>query len=96
MELKNKVALITGATAFPLGPAFSVSVETFDAALATNILSPRPTRTDTLVTVMGDEAAEQVGKTTLLRRLASPREIAEVILFPSPAAPAISAAPPSP
>jgi NAD(P)-dependent dehydrogenase (short-subunit alcohol dehydrogenase family) len=30
---------------------------------------------------MGDAAAEQVGKTTLLGRQASPREIAEVILF---------------
>jgi NAD(P)-dependent dehydrogenase (short-subunit alcohol dehydrogenase family) len=140
--------LVNNAAAFPLGPALSVGVEAFDAALATNIrapyfltaalapamitkgsgsivnittmaayvglpgtsayaatkaalssltrtwaaefstagvrvntLSPGPTRTDTLVTVMGDEAAEQAGKTTLLRRLASPREIAEVILF---------------
>jgi hypothetical protein len=42
-------------------------------------LSPGPARTDTLVTATGDEAAEQAGKTTLLRRLASPREIAEVV-----------------
>jgi len=31
--------------------------------------------------VVGDSSAEKAGKTTLLRRLASPLEIAEVILF---------------
>ena len=51
------------------------------AGVRVNTLSPGPTRTDTLLTAMGDEAAEQAGNTTLLRRLASPREIAEVILF---------------
>ncbi|MCX4480271.1 SDR family oxidoreductase [Streptomyces cellulosae] len=30
---------------------------------------------------MGEEGAEQVAKTTVLDRLASPREIVEVILF---------------
>jgi NAD(P)-dependent dehydrogenase (short-subunit alcohol dehydrogenase family) len=30
---------------------------------------------------MGDDGAAQIGKTTLLGRLATPREIAEVILF---------------
>jgi NAD(P)-dependent dehydrogenase (short-subunit alcohol dehydrogenase family) len=140
--------LVNNAAAFPMGPALSVGVEAFDAALATNIrapyfltaalapamvakgsgsivnittmaayvgmpgtsayaatkaalssltrtwaaefstagvrvntLSPGPTRTDTVVAAMGDAAAEQVGKTTLLGRQASPREIAEVILF---------------
>ncbi|MCW2896743.1 MAG: short-chain dehydrogenase/reductase [Actinomycetia bacterium] len=140
--------LVNNAAAFPMGPALSVGMEAFDAALATNIrapyfltaalapamiakgsgsivnittmaayigmpgtsaygatkaalssltrtwaaefstagvrvntVSPGPTRTDTVVAAMGDAAAAQVGKTTLLRRQASPREIAEVILF---------------
>jgi NAD(P)-dependent dehydrogenase (short-subunit alcohol dehydrogenase family) len=140
--------LVNNAAAFPMGPALSIGVEEFDAALATNIrapyfltaalapamiakgsgsiinittmaayvgmpgtsaygatkaalssltrtwaaefstagirvnsISPGPTRTDTVVAAMGDAAAEQVGKTTLLGRQASPREIAEVILF---------------
>lgn len=141
--------LVNNAAAFPMGPALSVGVEEFDAALATNIrapyfltaalapamiakgsgsiinitttmaayvgmpgtsaygatkaalssltrtwaaefsmagirvnsISPGPTRTDTVVAAMGDAAAEQVGKTTLLGRQASPREIAEVIFF---------------
>jgi NAD(P)-dependent dehydrogenase (short-subunit alcohol dehydrogenase family) len=140
--------LVNNAAAFPMGPALSVGVEEFDAALATNIrapyfltaalapamiakgsgsivnvttmaayvgmpgtsaygatkaalgsltrtwaaefgtagvrvntLSPGPTRTDTVVAAMGEAAAEGVGKTTLLGRQASPREIAEVILF---------------
>jgi NAD(P)-dependent dehydrogenase (short-subunit alcohol dehydrogenase family) len=140
--------LVNNAAAFPMGPAISVGVEAFDAALATNIrapyfltaalapamvakgsgsivnittmaayvgmpgtsayaatkaalgsltrtwaaefstagvrvntLSPGPTRTDTVVGAMGEAAAQQVGNTTLLGRQASPREIAEVILF---------------
>jgi NAD(P)-dependent dehydrogenase (short-subunit alcohol dehydrogenase family) len=51
------------------------------AGVRVNTVSPGPTRTDTVVAAMGDAAAAQVGKTTLLRRQASPREIAEVILF---------------
>jgi NAD(P)-dependent dehydrogenase (short-subunit alcohol dehydrogenase family) len=51
------------------------------AGIRVNSLSPGPTRTDTVVTAMGDAATEQVGQTTLLGRQASPREIAEVILF---------------
>jgi NAD(P)-dependent dehydrogenase (short-subunit alcohol dehydrogenase family) len=46
-----------------------------------NTVAPGPTRTDMVLTNMGEEGANQVAKTTLLGRLASPREIAEVILF---------------
>jgi NAD(P)-dependent dehydrogenase (short-subunit alcohol dehydrogenase family) len=51
------------------------------AGVRVNTLSPGPTRTDTVVAAMGEAAAEQVGQTTLLGREASPREIANVILF---------------
>lgn len=51
------------------------------AGVRVNTLSPGPTRTDTVIAAMGEESAEQVGRTTLLGRQASPREIAEVILF---------------
>lgn len=47
------------------------------AGVRVNAVAPGPTRTDTV----GEEGAEQFAKTTVLGRLATPREIAEVILF---------------
>lgn len=46
-----------------------------------NTVAPGPTRTDMVMASMGEQGAAQVGATTLLGRLATPREIAEVILF---------------
>nr|WP_274536637.1 SDR family oxidoreductase [Pseudofrankia sp. BMG5.36] len=51
------------------------------AGVRVNTVAPGPTRTDMVLTTMGEEGANQVAKTTLMGRLASPREIAEVILF---------------
>jgi NAD(P)-dependent dehydrogenase (short-subunit alcohol dehydrogenase family) len=51
------------------------------AGVRVNTVAPGPTRTDMVLATMGEEGAGQVGKTTLLGRLATPREIAEVILF---------------
>jgi NAD(P)-dependent dehydrogenase (short-subunit alcohol dehydrogenase family) len=52
-----------------------------EAGVRVNTLSPGPTRTDSVLAAMGEAGAEEVGKTTLLGRQASPREIADVILF---------------
>lgn len=71
-----------GATKAALGSLTRTWAAEFSTAgIRVNSLSPGPTRTDTVVAAMGDAAAEQVGQTTLLGRQASPREIAEVILF---------------
>ncbi|MFJ3894840.1 SDR family NAD(P)-dependent oxidoreductase [Streptomyces sp. NPDC090083] len=51
------------------------------AGVRVNTVAPGPTRTDMVLSNMGEENAEQFAKTTVLGRLASPREIAEVILF---------------
>lgn len=51
------------------------------AGVRVNTVAPGPTRTDMVLANMGEENAEQFAKTTVLGRLASPREIAEVILF---------------
>lgn len=51
------------------------------AGVRVNTVAPGPTRTDMVLRAMGEEGAQQVAKTTLLGRLATPREIAEVILF---------------
>jgi NAD(P)-dependent dehydrogenase (short-subunit alcohol dehydrogenase family) len=51
------------------------------AGIRVNAVAPGPVRTDALLNAMGEEGAEQIGKTTLLGRLATPREIAEVIVF---------------
>jgi NAD(P)-dependent dehydrogenase (short-subunit alcohol dehydrogenase family) len=45
-----------------------------------NVVSPGPTRTD-MVLALGEETAAQIAGTTLLKRLADPDEIAEVIAF---------------
>lgn len=51
------------------------------AGIRVNAVAPGPTRTDTVLSVMGEQGADQIGATTLLGRVAAPREIAEVITF---------------
>lgn len=51
------------------------------AGIRVNTVAPGPTRTDMVLTTMGEDGAAQVGKSTLLGRLAAPREIAEAVLF---------------
>ncbi|MEY9929786.1 NAD(P)-dependent dehydrogenase (short-subunit alcohol dehydrogenase family) [Catenulispora sp. GP43] len=51
------------------------------AGVRVNTVAPGPTRTDMVLSTMGEDGAAQVGKTTLLGRVAAPREIAEVVLF---------------
>ncbi|MFF5289410.1 SDR family NAD(P)-dependent oxidoreductase [Paractinoplanes globisporus] len=51
------------------------------AGVRVNTVSPGPTRTDMVMLSMGEEGAAQVAGTTLLKRLADPGEIAEVIGF---------------
>ena len=51
------------------------------AGVRVNTVAPGPTRTDMVLGAMGEEGAGQVAGTTLLKRLAAPAEIAEVIAF---------------
>ena len=51
------------------------------AGVRVNTVSPGPTRTDMVMMNMGEQGAAQVAGTTLLKRLAAPAEIAEVIAF---------------
>lgn len=51
------------------------------AGVRVNAVSPGPTRTDMVINTVGEEGAQRFADTTVLRRLASPREIAEVICF---------------
>jgi NAD(P)-dependent dehydrogenase (short-subunit alcohol dehydrogenase family) len=57
------------------------AAELSPAGVRVNTVAPGPTRTDMVLATMGEEGAGQVGATTPLGRLATPREIAEVILF---------------
>jgi NAD(P)-dependent dehydrogenase (short-subunit alcohol dehydrogenase family) len=51
------------------------------AGVRVNTVAPGPTRTDMVLATVGEEGADQFAKTTVLGRMATPREIAEVILF---------------
>jgi NAD(P)-dependent dehydrogenase (short-subunit alcohol dehydrogenase family) len=51
------------------------------AGVRVNTVSPGPTRTDMVLASLGEQGAAQVAGTTLLKRLAAPEEIAEVIAF---------------
>ncbi|MFJ6724692.1 SDR family NAD(P)-dependent oxidoreductase [Streptomyces sp. NPDC091281] len=51
------------------------------AGVRVNAVAPGPTRTDMVLATMGEEGAAQIAGTTLLGRLATPREIAEAIVF---------------
>jgi NAD(P)-dependent dehydrogenase (short-subunit alcohol dehydrogenase family) len=51
------------------------------SGIRVNTLAPGPTSTENVLAVMGDEAANAVAATTMLGRMASTREIAEVALF---------------
>jgi NAD(P)-dependent dehydrogenase (short-subunit alcohol dehydrogenase family) len=51
------------------------------AGVRVNAVAPGPTHTEMALKTVGEEGAEQFAKTTVLGRLATPREIAEVILF---------------
>jgi NAD(P)-dependent dehydrogenase (short-subunit alcohol dehydrogenase family) len=57
------------------------AAELSPSGVRVNTVAPGPTRTDMVMATMGEEGASQVGATTLLGRLADPREIAEVVLF---------------
>jgi NAD(P)-dependent dehydrogenase (short-subunit alcohol dehydrogenase family) len=57
------------------------AAELSPSGVRVNTVAPGPTRTDMVLGTMGEQGAAQVGATTLLGRLAAPREIAEVILF---------------
>jgi NAD(P)-dependent dehydrogenase (short-subunit alcohol dehydrogenase family) len=57
------------------------AAELSPSGVRVNAVAPGPTRTDMVLATMGEEGANQIGATTLLGRTATPREIAEVILF---------------
>jgi NAD(P)-dependent dehydrogenase (short-subunit alcohol dehydrogenase family) len=50
------------------------------AGVRVNTVARGPTRTD-MVKTMGEERAAKIAETTLLKRMAAPSEIAEVIAF---------------
>jgi NAD(P)-dependent dehydrogenase (short-subunit alcohol dehydrogenase family) len=57
------------------------AAELSPSGVRVNAVAPGPTRTEMVLATMGEQGAAQVGATTLLGRPATPREIAEVILF---------------
>jgi len=57
------------------------AVELGAAGIRVNAVAPGPTRTDMVMAAMGEEGAAMVAGTTILGRLATPEEIAEVIGF---------------
>lgn len=62
------------------GSGSIVNISTM-AAVRVNTVAPGPTRTDMLITTMGEDTAVRIGKTTLLGRIGNPREIAQVVSF---------------
>ena len=71
------------------------AAELSPSGVRVNTVAPGPTRTEMVLATMGEQGAAQVGATTLLGRLATAREIAEVILFWPPTARPTSPARPS-
>jgi NAD(P)-dependent dehydrogenase (short-subunit alcohol dehydrogenase family) len=59
----------------------TLASELSPSGIRVNAVAPGPVGTDILLNTMGDEGAAQIGATTLLGRIATPREIADVILF---------------
>jgi NAD(P)-dependent dehydrogenase (short-subunit alcohol dehydrogenase family) len=57
------------------------AVELGAAGVRVNTVAPGPTGTDKMISSFGEEAAQGVADTTILRRLAAPEEIASVIGF---------------
>jgi NAD(P)-dependent dehydrogenase (short-subunit alcohol dehydrogenase family) len=57
------------------------AAELSPSGVRVNTVAPGPTGTDMVLATMGEQGAAQVAGTTLLQRLAAPREIAEVIVF---------------
>ncbi|BEP15376.1 SDR family oxidoreductase [Acidothermaceae bacterium B102] len=57
------------------------AAEFADAGVRVNAVAPGPTGTEKALTMMSAAILDQLAGTTLLKRLASPREIAEVVLF---------------
>jgi len=51
------------------------------AGVRVNTVVPGPTSTDGVLATLDEEGLRRTARTTLLGRLATPREIAEVILF---------------
>jgi NAD(P)-dependent dehydrogenase (short-subunit alcohol dehydrogenase family) len=86
----STMAARIGMPGLPVYSASKAALESFTRTWAAelsphgvrvNTVAPGPTLTDMVLTTMGREGAEQVGATTLLGRVATPREIAEVIYF---------------
>jgi NAD(P)-dependent dehydrogenase (short-subunit alcohol dehydrogenase family) len=59
----------------------TLAAELSPSGIRVNTVAPGPVGTDILFNTLGEEGAAQMGSTTLLGRIATPREIADVILF---------------
>jgi NAD(P)-dependent dehydrogenase (short-subunit alcohol dehydrogenase family) len=59
----------------------TLAAELSPSGIRVNAVAPGPVGTDILLNTMGEEGAAQIGATTLLGRIATPKEIADVILF---------------
>ncbi|HEY3867650.1 MAG TPA: SDR family NAD(P)-dependent oxidoreductase [Actinocrinis sp.] len=57
------------------------AAELSPSGVRVNTVAPGPTRTDMVLATMGEQGAAQVAATTLLGRLATAQEIAQVIFF---------------
>jgi NAD(P)-dependent dehydrogenase (short-subunit alcohol dehydrogenase family) len=57
------------------------AAELSPSGVRVNTVAPGPTRTDMVLATVGEQGVAGIGATTLLGRAATPREIAEVILF---------------
>jgi NAD(P)-dependent dehydrogenase (short-subunit alcohol dehydrogenase family) len=57
------------------------AAELSPSGVRVNAIAPGPVGTDVVMETLGEEGAAQMGAMTLLGRVATPREIAEIILF---------------